>query len=123
MSSVHISGHQIEMIIDGKIDAGQMESIITDFLEKTKDLESVSLLYIDRDFKLPTLGAMAVKLSYFTSLLKVTKKIHRVALLTDKGWLRKAAEVENVLIPWIEIKVFDSSAREKAEAWLEQDLK
>ena len=115
------SGNRIEMIIDGKIDSDEMESLITEFMDKATDLESIQLLYIDRDFKLPTLGAMAVKLSHFGSLLKLTKKMQRVALLTDKNWLRKAARMENALIPWFEIKTFDTTAREQAEAWLMGD--
>ena len=118
MTTITLSGNRIEMVIDGKIDSGQMETLVTEFLEKAAGLETIELLYIDQDFRLPTLGAMAVKLSHFTHLFKVAKKIRRAALLTDKGWLRKAAQLENVLIPWIEIKTFDTNAREQAGAWL-----
>lgn len=123
MSSIKHSGCRIEMVIDGKIDSEQMESLIVEFIDSSENLDSIQLLYIDDDFKLPTLGALVVKLSHFGSLLKISRKIQRAALLTNQGWLKKAAEFENAIIPWIEIKTFDTTAREQAEAWLEEKQK
>jgi hypothetical protein len=38
--------------------------------------------------------------------------------LSDKTWLKKASELEGILIPGLEIKAFDRDQKSEAEAWL-----
>ena len=46
------------------------------------------------------------------------KKIDRVAVLTDKTWLKKISEFEGALFPGLEIKPFTRDQIVEAEAWL-----
>ena len=76
------------------------------------------MLYEIIDFHLPSLGAIAIEFSRLPAMFGLIKKFDRVAVLTDKTWLKKASELEGVLIPNLEIKAFSREQREEAEAWL-----
>ncbi len=44
-------------------------------------------------------------------------RFERVAIVSDAGWARAAAQVENALLPGITVQRFDSSDHDAARAW------
>src|SRR5690554_7192972 len=73
------------------------------------------------DFDLPSLGAFAVELSRLPSLFGLVRKYDRTAVITDKGWVRKASEIEGMLIPGFEVKAFGLDEEAEAEAWRSEE--
>lgn len=95
-----------------------MKVAIDELSAKSKDTEDGNMLYEIIDFHLPSLGAIAVECSRLPAMFGLMKKFDRVAVLTDKTWLKKVSEFEGHLIPGLEIKAFDRDQKELAEVWL-----
>jgi len=50
----------------------------------------------------------------------LASRIERVALVTDKAWLRTLAELEGKLFPAVEERAFPLADREEALGWIAQ---
>ncbi len=119
MISLKITGeNRVDLEFSGKIDSTGMRQILDEFESKLKGMENVRMLYRIEDFEMPTLGAMVVKLGELPSLLKMMKRIDKIAILVDKKWIQKAADLEGSLFPGLDIKGFDLDQADGAEAWL-----
>ena len=110
--------NRLDIELSGKLDAEEMKIALNEFIEKAENIKNGTILYDIIDFHLPSLGAIAVKFSQLFVLLALMKKFDRVAILTEKRWLRKIGELEGVLLPNLEIKAFTRDKKVAAEAWL-----
>ncbi len=110
--------NRVDIELGGKLDSDAMKVALDDLAEKTKDITHGRMLYRVNDFKLPTLGAIAVELSRLPKLFSLICKFDRVAVLADKNWVRKVSEIEGALIPGLDIKSFELDQEAEAEAWL-----
>jgi hypothetical protein len=108
----------ISIEINGDIDAETMESGLNRLLELCDDLEQVRLLYRITQFKMPSLAALGVKFKILPKLFKLLGKIDHAAVLTDEGWIAKAAEIEGAIIPGLEIRSFSMEEEEAAMSYL-----
>ena len=79
------------------------------------------MLTIITSFAFPDLGAIAVEMARLPKLFGLLGRFDRCAVLSDAAWIRTAAEVEGALFPGIDIKGFDLSEEDAAEAWLKDD--
>ena len=50
--------------------------------------------------------------------LKDLPRFERVAVVTDSGWIQKAAKLEDLLIPGIDVRAFSPEEEAAAMAWL-----
>jgi hypothetical protein len=110
--------NRIDLELSGKLDANEMKSALDELISKAEDIEHGRMLYRIVEFHLPTLGAIGVELSRLPGLLRMVGRFDRVAVLTEKEWLKKASEFEGALIPGLEIKAFALDEESQAEAWL-----
>jgi len=88
------------------------------FIKLSETVSQGQMLYTITDFHLPSFGAMVYEFTRVPSILAVINKCHRAAILTDKLWLQKAAEIEGKLSPGLTIEAFNLDQRTEAEAWL-----
>jgi hypothetical protein len=109
---------RLDIEMRGKLDAEEMKGVLDELVRKSEDIENGVMLYDVIDYHLPSLGAIGIELSRLPAMLRLMKKFHRTAVLSDKAWLKKASELEGTLFPGLEIKAFDRDQREDAEAWL-----
>jgi len=112
--------NRLDIELNGKLDADSMQVALDEILSESKSIENGVMLYIITNFQLPTLGAIAIEFSRLPSMLSLIKKFTRIAVLTDKEWLKKASEWEGLFFPNLEIKAFDVTQKEEALAWLSQ---
>lgn len=110
--------NRLDILISGKIREEEMERALDEFHEKAHDIENGTMLYTIEDFKIPSLGAIAVEFTRLPQLYGLAKKFNRAAVLADEGWIQKISELEALLIPGLEIKAFDRDDTAAAEAWL-----
>lgn len=54
----------------------------------------------------------------FTNLKEFVKNIERVAVVTDKEWLKTYTSIESRLIPGVEERAFSFDDAEKAKQWV-----
>ena len=110
--------NRLDIFLNGRLDAREMRTALDDLLRTTENLKNGKILYTITDFRLPTLRALGIELSRFPSMLGIMRKINRVALLTDREWLKRVAEFKGALLPGIKIRSFDIDQKKEAEEWL-----
>lgn len=111
---------RLDIALSGQIDSQGMKDAIDTLLHESEDLEDGRLLYRVGNFDFPSIAAIAVKLAQLPALFRLMRRVSRVAVLSDKRWLQKVAELEGKLLPNLEIRAFDSALEAEALAWLEE---
>lgn len=112
------SENRIDIAISETIDSDEMAKIVDEFVEKSKNVQNGHMLYTITDFSMPTMGALWVEMTRLPKLFGLIGKFKKCAVLTDVGWMRKAASVEGALIPGLTIKSFELDQVAAAEEWL-----
>ena len=115
------TANRLDITIKGQIDAEEMRTSLDALFAKSDGIQGGVMLYRISDFSIPTLGALGVEMTQLPQLFGLIGKFKKCAVLTDAAWIRKAAEVEGVLIPGLMIKGFDVDDEAGAEAWLAAD--
>lgn len=110
--------NRLDIELSGKLDTEEMKTALDELVRQSEKIENGKMLYEIVDFHLPSLGAMAIELSRLPAMLGLMRKFNRVAVLSDKTWLKKISELEGALFPGLEIKAFDRNKKAEAEAWL-----
>jgi hypothetical protein len=111
--------NRLDLEMSGKLDAEEIRIAIDELVSKSENIENGKMLYDVIDFRLPSLGAIAIEFSVLPTVFGLLKKFDRTAVLTDKAWLKKLSELEGILYPGLKIKSFSRDQRAEAEAWLE----
>lgn len=111
--------NRIDVEFSGKLDSAEMRVALDELSQQSEGIEHGLMMYRIGDFSLPTLGAVAVELSRIPQLFRFIRRFDRMAVVADKEWVRKASELEGVLIPGLKIKAFDSIQEADAETWLQ----
>jgi len=110
--------NRLDIELSGKLNTEEMKSALDELVSKSKNIEHGKMLYEIIDFHLPSLGAIGIEFSRLPGMLGLMKKFDRVAVLTDKTWLKKVSELEGVLYRGVEIKAFNRDQKLEAESWL-----
>ncbi|MGJ8671758.1 STAS/SEC14 domain-containing protein [Rubritalea sp.] len=113
-----INDKRLNLEVTGLLSPEQMEYALADFEAKTVGMEGGVILYQLHDFEMPSAATLAVKLADLPSWLKLMTRVKKVALIADKKWIRKMAELEGLFLPSIAIKSFEPNKGPEAEAWL-----
>jgi len=110
----------IVLTTHGSLDAVAMEVALDMLVKEVEGMDHGDMLIHAKGVEWPSLGAIGVELRHWVQLMAMVKKIDRVALLTDEGWLIALAAAESALIPNLTIKAFGTQEEEAARAWLGQ---
>ncbi|MBT8414401.1 MAG: STAS/SEC14 domain-containing protein [Boseongicola sp.] len=112
------AGGFVRLTIGGKIDEAQMKDGLEEFLKIVEAADKTDFLYTIENFEFPALQAIAVEMGYIPRLISSLPKIGKVAVVADQAWLRKAADIEGMLIPGLTIQTFPPDGEDDAKAWL-----
>ncbi|MEL6620288.1 MAG: STAS/SEC14 domain-containing protein [Pseudomonadota bacterium] len=112
------SPNRVDLHIEGKIDADQMRDGLDQLFAASDGMKDGQMFYEIKDIQVPTAGAIAVEFGQLPKLFGLLGRFSRCAVLSDAGWVRKAAEIEGKLFPGLTIKSFEPDQRVAAEAWL-----
>ncbi len=113
--------NRLDIELSGKLDSEEMKTALDELVDKSGTIEDGRMLYDVIDFHMPSLSAIAIEFSRLPEMFGLIKRFSKAAVLSDKNWIKKASELEGMLIPGVEIKAFDREQREEAENWLEAD--
>lgn len=94
-----------------------LEEFIPEFIKREKmniyiemqSLDGVEALAVWKDLKFA-----------FRNYQQLMDKIQKVALVTDKGWLRLLSDISSTFIPGIEEKSFSFEDADSAKKWVMQ---
>ncbi|MGV8843529.1 MAG: STAS/SEC14 domain-containing protein [Pseudomonas sp.] len=110
---------RLNVEFSGTLDSDEMRVALDQLSKKSEGIEHGLMLYKIGDFALPSLGVIGVELSRIPQLFRLVRRFDRMAVVAGKEWVRKASEIEGVLIPGLQIKAFDLTQEAQAEAWLQ----
>jgi hypothetical protein len=113
--------NRLDIELSGRLDSDEMKTALDDLIDQSDAIENGKMLYDIIDFNMPSMNAIAIELSRMPELFGLIKKYSKVAVLSDTNWIKKASELEGMLIPGLDIKAFDREQREQAEKWLESE--
>tara|TARA_R110002020_G_scaffold143924_5_gene316763 strand:+ start:3742 stop:4500 length:759 start_codon:yes stop_codon:yes gene_type:complete len=118
MNVENIRGTNIyKFTIDGKIDEAGMTALYTILKDKTREGKINLIAYFKNfdgfeNFK-SFIEGMKLDFAVFGNLDKY-------AIITDKKWIKKVADIESKLIPGITMKGFKEDKEAKALSWLKE---
>jgi len=70
------------------------------------------------ELEMPSMGVIAVELKNLPKIFRMVKKFDQIAVICDRAWIRKGAEVERKLIAGLEMKSSGLNQEDKAGKWL-----
>lgn len=113
-----VNDRRLDLDISGKLDSEAMAKVLDEVIAKSAGMSEGRMLYRIADFNLPTIGAIAVELSRLPELFATIQHFNKIAVLTDKDWVKKISEFEGAMIPHLAIKGFSLDDQLSAEEWL-----
>ena len=114
--------NRVDIDLSGKISSEEMAKGLDELLNLSQDVNNGTMLYTITSFAFPDLGAIMVEMGRLPKLFGLLARFDRCAVLSDVAWLRAAAEVEGAVLPGFDIKAFDLTERDAAEAWLKAGI-
>jgi len=114
-----IGDRRIDVDFSGKLDSNDMRFALDELMRKSEGISHGQMLYRIGDFDMPTLGAVGVELSRIPELFRFVRRFDRCAVVSAKDWIRRASEIEGMMIPSLKIKAFDLHEIDQAHQWLE----
>ena len=114
--------NRVDIDLSGKISSEEMAKGLDELLDLSQDVNNGTMLYTITSFAFPDLGAIMVEMGRLPKLFGLLARFDRCAVLSDVAWLRAAAEVEGAVLPGFDIKAFDLTERDTAEAWLKAGI-
>lgn len=113
-----VNDNRLDIELSGRINEDEMRRVLDELLAKSDGMSHGEMLYTVTDFKMPTVGALAVEFSRLPKLFRLLDRFDRCAVVTDLAWVRTWAEIEGVFIPGLKIKSFEADESLAAVAWL-----
>lgn len=110
--------NRVDIAIEGSLDAIEMEAGLETLFKLSENVTHGKMLYTISNFAMPTVSALGVEMRHLPHLFRLLGKFERCAVLTDTHWVQTMAELEGKLLPGLEIKSFDLTETDAAEAWL-----
>ena len=65
-------------------------------------------------------AALVRDIGYGLGQIQNLHRFHRVAVVTDQGWLRNVVGAENAVLPGVEVQAFAPADRAAAESWVSE---
>ena len=111
----------VAMRVTGRVDDSDIERGIQAIEAALAGEEHISLL-AEIEMSGMTAGAFAKDLSYSLGKLRDLHRFRRIAVVTSQEWMRTIAQVQDPILPHVQVRAFGPSERDKAMAWVLQPL-
>jgi len=110
--------HVAAFRLSGVLTEEDMDKIIAELESKLKGEGKVSVYSDLTELGDITGEALTKRVRYGFSKLAELNRFDRMAVISDKFWIRAVAGWTSRLFPQIEVKVFGSKDRQKAAEWV-----
>lgn len=111
----------LRVTMSGTLDSEKMVKALDDLTEKSQGMVSGLMLFDVVNYHMPSFGAIEVELARMPAMFRFIRQFSRIAVLTDKSWIKTVSELEGLLFPGVTIKGFSRDDKPTALAWLEQE--
>ncbi|MEM9500214.1 MAG: STAS/SEC14 domain-containing protein [Pseudomonadota bacterium] len=110
------NAHRMVVMAEFRQDDAQR---IVDFAKEQLEAGSGGNLLIDLTAMAGfSLSAVTVELAHLPSVLRYAYRLDRIAIISDKEWVRSAARFESALMPGLTYEVYDEDEADAARAWV-----
>lgn len=110
--------HVVAMRAAGRVNVTELQHAI-DIIEQTKQQHPKVSLYAEIDaMRWMTLTALLRDLGYGLTQLGELEHFHRIAVTSDRSWLRPLASIEKSLFSPVELRIFANSDKAAAMSWV-----
>ena len=109
--------------MEGKIEEADYGAALDSLKQRMEKSENVSI-YMEIP-EMPGLTPQTIwdSLKFgFSNVKEFVKSIDRVAVVTDKDWLKTYTSIESRLIPGVEERAFSFEDAEKARDWVKKGI-
>jgi hypothetical protein len=121
MFQVHRESDQLlRVTMSGTLDSEKMAKALDDLIEQSQGMQNGIMLFDVVNYHMPSIGAIEVELARMPAMFRFIKQFSRVAVLTDKSWIKTISELEGLLFPGVTIKGFSRDDKSSALAWLSE---
>jgi hypothetical protein len=103
--------------VAGTLEGAEYDRIIEAVEAALAKHERIGVLMDMADFKDFTVEAALKDIRYDLSKMTELRRFPRVAILTNKEWLRMMAKAASPLLPHVEIRAFDPGEHDSASRW------
>lgn len=110
----------IAMRVSGKLERAEIERML-DRLEEELQAERVNMFVEVDGYRGFELEGLADPLRRTGGLFRKLQRLDRVAIVTDRPWVRGLARLESALLPKVRYEIFRSDERERALAWVRDE--
>ena len=110
--------HVVALKVSGTLTGGDYDKVIADVEGRLARHERIGVLLDLVEFRDFTLEAGLKDIRYDLSKLFELRRFPREAIITDKRWMRAAAQIADPLLPHVEIRAFAPEERDAAMAWV-----
>ena len=111
-----LAPNAIRIDASGRIDAEETKALLDRLFEVVGDRENLGVLAVYSGLKFPTFGAITAELGRFGELWALARRLDRIAVVSDQGWVRKIATAEGKVLP-LTIRVFEPGQETAAAAF------
>lgn len=109
--------HVAALAVSGTLTGDDYDRIIAEVEAKLARHDRIGVLLDLTRFEDFTAEAAWKDIRYDLSKLFELKRFPREAVISDKQWMRIAAQIADPILPHVEIRVFDPADRQEAMRW------
>ena len=108
----------VGMRVTGKITSSDVDAAVAMLDERLERYDGVSLVVVIDGLEGVSAAALMKDISYGLQQLPHLSRFHRVAVVTDRKWIRAAIKVEGKVLPGVQMKAFRAADEGAALAWV-----
>lgn len=107
--------HQAQ--IEGSIRSSDMQELVALAEEIGNGSSKPSLVFDIGEVDDLDWSALAEETSHLSALMRMLRRLDRIAVIANQGWLRTGARIESALLPGVTYEVFSREKAEQARLW------
>ena len=111
-----LAPNAIRIDASGKIEAEETTAMLDRLFEVVGDRDGLGVLAVYSGIRFPSLGVIGAELGRLGELWGLARRIDRIAVVSDQGWVRKIATAEGKVLP-LTIRVFEPGQETAAAAF------
>ena len=120
IDSIQLKDNLVTLEVSGTVDRDDWQQVTDLVNEALQQHDRVSVLADLTHMDTLTGGAIYEDTKLGIKSLGSLDKFDKIAVLTDKQWLERGAQLAEKLVPGVDVRVFDTGETQQAQQWIIQ---